>query len=87
MNKIIFQLGLLAFCVSAVFFGTQEMTLMETIARAFIVFIAVVCVIAGSLLVSSMIVSKEENVSENAAAGHPGREGAGLRKPTLHSAK
>jgi len=51
------------------------------------VFIAVVCVIAGSLLVSSMIVSKEENVSEGAAAGRPTREGAGLRKPTLHSAK
>ncbi|MBP1655881.1 MAG: hypothetical protein H6Q31_482 [Bacteroidetes bacterium] len=42
MTKVVFQVGVLAFCVSAVLFGTQDLPLFAIVARAFIVFIAVV---------------------------------------------
>jgi hypothetical protein len=48
MTKVMFQVGLLAFFVSAVVFGTQGFSVMDMVARAFIVFIAVV---AGQVLV------------------------------------
>ena len=48
MTKVMFQIGLLAFFVSAVIFGSQGMPVMAAIARAFIVFIAVV---AGQIIV------------------------------------
>jgi hypothetical protein len=87
MNKIIFQIGMLGFCVAAVLFGTQGMSLMETVARAFIVFIAVVCAIAVLLLMSSLVVSKDKEGDEG-AAGTPGQPGApGGRRPTLQSTK
>ena len=87
MNKIIFQIGMLGFCVSAVLFGTQGMTLMEIVARAFIVFIVVVCAIAVVLLMSSLIVSKDRHTEEGAAAV-PGRGDApGARRSTSQSSK
>lgn len=42
MTKVVLQVGVLAFCVSAVLFGTQGLPLFAIVARAFIVFIAVV---------------------------------------------
>jgi len=87
MNKIIFQIGMLGFCVSAVLFGTQGMSLMETVARAFIVFIVVVCAIAVVLLVSSLIVSKEKTADETGSPGSTQHDGAGARRPTLQSSK
>ena len=42
MTKVVLQVGILAFCVSAVLFGTQDLPLFAIVARAFIVFIAVV---------------------------------------------
>ena len=87
MNKIIFQIGMLGFCVSAVLFGTQGMSLMETVARAFIVFIVVVCAIAVVLLMSSLIVSKEKAAEEGGAPGAAQHDAAGARRPTLQSSK
>jgi hypothetical protein len=48
MTKVMFQIGLLSFFVSAVIFGIQGLAVMDMIARAFIVFIAMV---AGQLIV------------------------------------
>ena len=87
MNKIIFQIGMLGFCVAAVVFGTQGMSLMETVARAFIVFIVIVCAIAAVLLMSSLIVSKEKDGEEHAPGGQTGPGAAGARRPTLQSTK
>jgi|GEM_PF-2169261 len=42
MTKVMLQVGVLAFCVSAVLFGAQDLPLFTIIARAFIVFMAVV---------------------------------------------
>jgi hypothetical protein len=41
MKTVVFELGLLAFFVSAVVFGAQGASLFDVIARAFIVFIGV----------------------------------------------
>ena len=85
MNKIIFQIGMLGFCVSAVLFGTQGMSLMETVARAFIVFIVVVCAIAVVLLMSSLIVSRDKTGEDAAVQGQ--QDVPGARRPTLQSSK
>jgi len=42
MTKVMFQVGLLGFFVSALYYGTQGIPLMGTVVRSFIVFIAIV---------------------------------------------
>jgi hypothetical protein len=42
MTKVVFQVGMLGFFVSAIYFGTQGMLLMDMVLRSFIVFIAIV---------------------------------------------
>ena len=53
MTKVVLQVGLLAFCVSVVLFGTQGLPLFDIIARAFIVFIAVVIAQVVLLMVAT----------------------------------
>jgi hypothetical protein len=50
MNKIIFQIGLLAFFVASVIYGVQGYPLFETVIRAFIVFI-------GSELIGALVLT------------------------------
>jgi hypothetical protein len=57
-NKIIFQIGVLAFCVTAVFLGVQNLPLMETVSRSFIVFVGVVLTVALALVAGSMFMSR-----------------------------
>ena len=49
MSKTIFKLGLLSFFVATVVFGTENHSLIETLSRAFVVFIGVVVSLAGIL--------------------------------------
>lgn len=58
-NKIIFQIGVLAFCVTAVFLGIQNLSLMETISRSFIVFVGAVLTVAFVLIAGSMFATKD----------------------------
>jgi len=58
MTKIVFQVGLLAFCVAAVLFGTQGMPLFDILARGFIVFIAVVTMQVVILMVATSMKAK-----------------------------
>ena len=60
MNKLIFQIGLLAFLISTVIFGTEDYPLIDTIARAFMVFIAVIVTTACVLTVSVVAASRQE---------------------------
>jgi hypothetical protein len=53
MTKVVLQVGMLAFLVSAVLFGTQGLPLFDVIARAFIVFIGVVFVQVVLLIVAT----------------------------------
>lgn len=57
-NKIIFQLGILSFCVTAIILGVQNMSLMDTVLRSFIVFVGVILTTALALVSVSMFVSK-----------------------------
>lgn len=53
MKGIIFEIGLLAFFVSAVAFGSQGNSLFDTISRAFIVFICVELIATAALAIAS----------------------------------
>lgn len=53
MKSIIFEIGLLAFFVSAVAFGSQGSSLFETISRAFIVFVCVELTATAALAIAS----------------------------------
>jgi len=55
MNRIIFQLGLLAFFVACVLFAIEGFTIFAAIGRAFIVFIAVILAGAALLVVTSWV--------------------------------
>lgn len=58
MNKIIFQVGLLIFFVCIVLFTNQSVSLLDAVARAFLVFIGVVFV-ATLALGASLLFSRE----------------------------
>lgn len=64
MNKIIFQLGLLAFFVSIVFFASQNHPMLDTIARSFIIFVGVVFFVAMVVAVSVLFTNKTKSGSE-----------------------
>ncbi len=92
MSKIIFQVGLLVFLVSIVFFGIQGFDLLETVSRSFLMFIAVM-VTAGILLTAVSLFTKGSGRDD---AGIPGeqkpaqRGSTGLHRPhdaVAHSTK
>ena len=64
-NKIIFQIGVLAFCVTAVFLGAQNVSLMDTISRSFIVFVGVILTMALALMAGSMFMAKGASQPEH----------------------
>lgn len=76
MTKVMFQIGLLAFFVAAVIFGTQGMPVMDAIARAFIVFIAVVAGQVAVLVVASGMKRAPEPVAPVADQSSRSEEGA-----------
>jgi hypothetical protein len=66
MNKLVFQIGLLVFCVSVVYFGTQGLDAIQMVSRSFMVFMVVV----SGLVVLAMVVS-----SSIRAAKHESHKG------------
>lgn len=60
MNKIIFQVGLLAFCISAVVYAIQDMSFLDVLARAFIVFMVTIGVLIGIVFITSTFTSKDK---------------------------
>mgnify|MGYP001175411043 FL=1 len=64
MNKIILQIGALAFCVSVVAFSTQKYPMLDTVARAFIVFIIVTVALSVLLALSVTIARRERQPRE-----------------------
>lgn len=69
MTKVIFQIGLLSFCVAAVLFALQHTDLLEIVARSFVVFIAVV----GAMMIILLVVANfaEHRAEEPEHEGHP----------------
>ena len=68
MNKLIFQIGFLGFCIATVVFGTQSNSLLDTVSRAFIVFVAVIVTATGILSLALMFASKNKPADQ---AAHP----------------
>jgi hypothetical protein len=88
MTKIMLQIGTLAFFVSAVFFGSQGIMLMDILTRSFIVFIAVVAGQAVLLMAMSAMKHKkyaEHDLSSAAGPDQPPDSGqqAGQRTQTV----
>jgi hypothetical protein len=65
MNKVIFQIGLLAFCISAVVYASLGMSLLDVIARAFIIFIIAIIALIAILFLASLFTVKEKPIDEN----------------------
>jgi hypothetical protein len=60
MNKIIFQIGLLVFCVSVVVFTILGNDVVDVIARSFIIFIASIVAMVGIVVATSLLSVKEK---------------------------
>ena len=80
MNRIIFQFGLLGFCMSVVLFGLEGFKAFDAILRAFVVFVAVV--IAGTALLgaASWIAvgpKNSQDIAEESASGAEQKKDAG----------
>jgi len=65
MNKIIFQVGLLAFCVSAVVYSIQDMSFLDVIARSFIIFMVTIGALIGIVFVTSTFTAKEKGLEDS----------------------
>lgn len=64
MTKVVFEVGLLGFFVSALYFGIQGMPLMDMVLRSFIVFIALVLVQTAIFIVVASMKSPKKPVHE-----------------------
>jgi SNF family Na+-dependent transporter len=64
MNKLIFQIGLLGFCVAAVVFGGNGGSVIDIVSRSFIVFVGIVLGAMMIVLVSGTMVQKNLRQSE-----------------------
>ena len=73
MNKVIFQIGLLAFFVATVVFGTEGHPLLGILSRAFVVFIGVILSLGGILAAGIFLASQEQSLPkvEPRAPGKP----------------
>jgi len=70
MTKVMFQVGLLGFFVSALYFGTQGMPLMDMVLRSFIVFIAIVLVQAAIFVIIASMKKTKNSAPEKPHAEH-----------------
>lgn len=71
MTKVMFQVGLLGFFVSALYFGTQGMPLMDMVLRSFIVFIGIVVVQAMIFVIVASMKKTTKSAPEKPRAEHP----------------
>jgi len=70
MNTVIFQIGLLAFCVSVVILGVQQLPVLETVSRSFMVFVGIV-VICAILYTMNVILFVKSRISKNVNSASP----------------
>ncbi|MBP9212785.1 MAG: hypothetical protein KBF97_08280 [Bacteroidetes bacterium] len=68
MNKIIFQVGLLSFCVSVVIFSILGNDMLDVVSKSFIVFIAAIVTMVGIVVAASMLSEKQKTEPENNTA-------------------
>jgi hypothetical protein len=81
MNKVIFQIGLLAFCVSFVLFSAEGDDIMQTAQRAFVVFALVVSGIAVLLFAASALSVKRPRIESTMPRGESSGDGEAEGNP------
>jgi hypothetical protein len=70
MNKLIFQIGVLGFCVSAVIFGADGGSLLEILSRSFLVFVGIILAAVLMLVVGGTMIEnnkRQQQAQERAA--------------------
>lgn len=68
MNKVLFQIGLLTFCISIIYLGVQEIPVIELLSRSFLIFVAVVA--AGIFIVMSVRIISGNQHSGSGTPNH-----------------
>jgi hypothetical protein len=63
MNKIIFQIGILGFCVSAVVFGGRGGSVLDIVSSSFIVFVGIVLAATVVVLFAGTMMQKNPSSS------------------------
>ena len=64
MNRTIFEIAILAFCVSVVLFGAEGHSVLDTVSRSFLVFVAVVVLIIIALVVALIVAERTKRSSK-----------------------
>ncbi len=59
MNKLIFQIGILGFCVATVVFGGSGGSILDIVSRSFIVFVGIVLAATAVVLVGGTMVARD----------------------------
>ncbi len=77
MTRTIFQIGLLAFFVSAVIFGLEQEGLFDSIMRAFIVFVSVELTSTLALAATAWIGGEVKNPPAGPQPQRPPRKASG----------
>jgi hypothetical protein len=85
MTKVVFQVGLLGFFVSALFFGIQGMPLMDMVLRSFIVFIAAVLLQVVVFVVAASMKSPRKPATPRPENQRPPAQDAGSAQTTTPS--
>jgi hypothetical protein len=60
MNKLIFQIGILGFCIAAVVYGGSGGSVLDIVSRSFIVFIGIVLAVMAVVLVGGTMLEKNK---------------------------
>jgi hypothetical protein len=85
MNKIIFQIGALAFCISLVAFGAEGYGMMDMFYRAFIVFVGVVLMCAILYTIGSMASARPVKNVTPKEEKQPGLQNNRTERPSQQS--
>lgn len=80
MNRLIFQLGILGFCVSAVIFGANGGTLVEIVSRSFLVFVGIVLAAVMIVVIGGTMVENNRRRHEPSASSQQSPPTAGQRQ-------
>jgi hypothetical protein len=71
MNKFIFQIGVLGFCVAAVVYGGSGASILDIVSRSFIVFVGIILAAATIIMVGGTMIENNkarENAGKSAVA-------------------
>jgi uncharacterized membrane protein len=85
MNKIIFQIGGLAFCISLVGFGAGGYGMMDMVYRSFIVFVCVVLMCAILYTIATTVSARSDRNHAAHEGRQPGLQNIRTEKPQQQS--